>query len=445
MSTHPTTNARPRRTLPRYLLALSLALAGVAVAQPVLVFVMLIADVALGGALDSSNGKAAELVDPDSLWWVALVAWAAALGLSLRDRRASLLPSLRPLATGAIALGLSWLAKVAVSDALLEEWFRLPSGQSSIEYEAQSTPAGVAPLAGTVTRTLTLGYSTRGDVMGLVVTAEGLLFAFRPGKTQVRPVPWSGHAIAASIPLAGLCAIDPDGRGECREAGITPDSTPWQRIDDQPLSALEGTALCGGRLCALRRDGRGRCTSWAESRTGAAIDALGTDLVAITPAFGCTGCAASRDGSARCFLTIPPDPGRRSGVVKGLHGAVRLSSVQERGCGIQEDGALVCWQLDLRAADLGLEGTRPLGDTRVVDVAVGPGHACAVTTQGTIRCWGENSWGALGDGTTEPRTEAVTVVGIGDAKQVAVAGSTSCAVHATGAVSCWGKTPRFGG
>lgn len=72
-------------------------------------------------------------------------------------------------------------------------------------------------------------------------------------------------------------------------------------------------------------------------------------------------------------------------------------------------------------------------------MVIGLQHSCAVTRAGAVRCWGDNDFGQLGDGTTEDRPEGVTVQGLGSgAVAVAVGTRSSCALTAAGQVLCWG-------
>ena len=72
-------------------------------------------------------------------------------------------------------------------------------------------------------------------------------------------------------------------------------------------------------------------------------------------------------------------------------------------------------------------------------VAASEYSSCAVTTTGAVQCWGANMYGQLGDGTTMPQNTPVTVTGLGaTATAVAVAGNHSCALLSDGSVKCWG-------
>ena len=75
-------------------------------------------------------------------------------------------------------------------------------------------------------------------------------------------------------------------------------------------------------------------------------------------------------------------------------------------------------------------------------LSAGVAHTCQVNEDGSIRCWGTNGQGELGDGTRTQRRSSVRVTGITAAIAVAAGGDVlsahSCAVLVTGAVSCWG-------
>ncbi len=65
-------------------------------------------------------------------------------------------------------------------------------------------------------------------------------------------------------------------------------------------------------------------------------------------------------------------------------------------------------------------------------------HACALQPGGTVRCWGDNPFGQLGDGTVNVATTSVAVTGLSDAVAVATGEKHSCALRAGGTVLCWG-------
>ena len=75
----------------------------------------------------------------------------------------------------------------------------------------------------------------------------------------------------------------------------------------------------------------------------------------------------------------------------------------------------------------------------VVAIAAGTAHACAITSAGAVKCWGENGWGQLGDGTSTQRNVPVDVLGLSSGVIAIAAGFRhSCAVRNDGSVWCWG-------
>src|SRR4030095_1172779 len=80
----------------------------------------------------------------------------------------------------------------------------------------------------------------------------------------------------------------------------------------------------------------------------------------------------------------------------------------------------------------------------VVSVSTGAEPACALTSAGSVYCWGRNNAGQLGDGTTTDRAQAVQVSGLSSVAQVALGGLAfgygghSCARKTDGTLWCWG-------
>ena len=79
----------------------------------------------------------------------------------------------------------------------------------------------------------------------------------------------------------------------------------------------------------------------------------------------------------------------------------------------------------------------------VTAIALGGFHTCALLNSGAVRCWGDNGYGQLGDGTPTQRRTPVSVRGITDASAIALGGtilqgSHTCALLDAGAVRCWG-------
>ncbi len=79
--------------------------------------------------------------------------------------------------------------------------------------------------------------------------------------------------------------------------------------------------------------------------------------------------------------------------------------------------------------------TQPLWST----VGIGGGHACAVTQQGALYCWGDNTFGQVGDGTNTQRRSPVRIGTATDWFFAAVGAFHSCAIKQNGKLYCWGQ------
>lgn len=79
------------------------------------------------------------------------------------------------------------------------------------------------------------------------------------------------------------------------------------------------------------------------------------------------------------------------------------------------------------------------GGLQAAEIASGNFHTCARLLDGSVRCWGMNSHGQLGDGTRENRPAPVVVSGVSDVVQIAAEGFRTCAVTGQGELWCWGQ------
>ncbi len=72
-------------------------------------------------------------------------------------------------------------------------------------------------------------------------------------------------------------------------------------------------------------------------------------------------------------------------------------------------------------------------------VAAGRRHTCIITDRQTVKCWGENEDGQLGDGTTLQKSAPADVPGLEGVTELAAGFNHTCARTSLGDVYCWGN------
>jgi len=129
-----------------------------------------------------------------------------------------------------------------------------------------------------------------------------------------------------------------------------------------------------------------------------------------------------------------------------LSAQASITTGRNHTCALLSTGAAICWGSNLNG-QLGdgttanrLTPTEVIGlSSDVTAISGGREHTCALLATGAVTCWGWNEYGQLGDGTTANRLTPIAVTGL-DSDVTAITGGTrhTCALLATGAVTCWG-------
>ena len=115
-------------------------------------------------------------------------------------------------------------------------------------------------------------------------------------------------------------------------------------------------------------------------------------------------------------------------------------------CAIKEEGSLWCWGANVYGQlGTGMSGhaDTPTREATLSSdweqVAVGSKHSCGLKTDGSLWCWGDNSYGQLGTGDTDNRNQPIQEsTGASDWAQVTVGGAHKCAIKEDGSLWCWG-------
>lgn len=255
--------------------------------------------------------------------------------------------------------------------------------------------------------------------------------------------------------------------------------------------------------CALATDGLTRCWGNASAIGDFAMDA-GTDTAAgATPVVlpGVTDvvdiaaatlitCVAHTDGGVECFGFRQPSPEP----VPNVSNAKRIAVGDRRSCAVLADGTAQCWgdgigtgsgdtTLDLGGEkavsvamkqyvgfaltesgrllswgnDINMLGRETSLNTDLTprrvehlppvrDFSASDKHACALSTDGRLFCWGRGDNGALGLGYIRTEYYPVEVLFSGSAwpAQVSASDTHTCARMTDGTLDCWGGSNSIG-
>ncbi len=236
--------------------------------------------------------------------------------------------------------------------------------------------------------------------------------------SSTSPVTVLSGVAGVTLGEAHTCAWLDDGSARCwglNANGQLGDGTTVSSATPVAVAGLAGvTQMVAGvaHTCALLTDGTVQC--WGANAAGELGDGTVTSR----------GTAAS---------------------VSGLTGAQSLAAGYNHTCAVRTGGDVVCWGYNFHG-QLG-DGTRTQRETPVTvaitgaeQLEAGVGHTCARLTAGTVSCWGDNQSGQLADPMVGVRRATPgPISGLSDAVELGGGAYHICARRMNGTLRCWGS------
>lgn len=278
------------------------------------------------------------------------------------------------------------------------------------------------------------------------------------------PNPSAGGTSATfSATVAGYGGGAPIGTVTFSEEGSSLGTTSLSAVGVGRTISSAGPHTCavtaaGGVVC-WGFNGYGQFGDGTDVDSNAPIAAtgLGSEVVAVAAGFE-HSCALTGAGAVYCWgrnefgnLGDGTITDRNTPVIVATlaSGVIAIAAGRHHSCAVMANGTVKCWgsnaqgqvgdgSLDDRAGPVEVSGL-----TGVKAIDAGDSHTCAVTADGSVYCWGSNLHGQLGDGTTDDQTTPVLVSGL-FATAVSAGHSHSCAITTSGGAKCWGKNELGG-
>lgn len=298
------------------------------------------------------------------------------------------------------------------------------------------------------------------------------------GSTAIRQVPVNVLGLSTGVASvdAGTyhtCAVLEGGAAMCWGKGLygqLGDSSTLDRVSPVAVQGIpEGVAKIAtgdSHTCAITKNTGVKC--WGRNESGqlgsnnvtlgysaspVAVVGLGSGAFQLSAGVNHT-CVLAGPGAVQCWgLNTTGQLGNNQKTnayvpvqAQGLTSGVTM--VEAGGfhtCALTGAGGVKCWGYN----SFGQVGTgvKTANELVPVDVAglsagvstisAGGVHTCAVTTGAEVRCWGSNSKGQLGDGSTTQR-EAPTALALQSIRNVIAGNEHTCAVTTAGEALCWG-------
>jgi alpha-tubulin suppressor-like RCC1 family protein len=260
-----------------------------------------------------------------------------------------------------------------------------------------------------------------------------------------------------AIDAGNSCAVTADGKVFCsgqnthNELLLPFDQTSLSAVSIPLNAPAKAIAVGTSHACALSTTGEVYC--WGANFYGQSNPSApdGTGIANITPtklqvtgatqifARGYQSCLINSAKKVSCWggdFYGPKNPD-----LSGLDDIVDLALSYTGVCALSSLGTVKCWGPYTADGVTQLTNFDPievLGLSGIKKIAAGSSHYCAVTSAKTVKCWGNNDYGQLGNGSKISSLSPVNVQGLTNVESIIVGGARSCAKLTDGSLKCWG-------
>jgi len=265
-----------------------------------------------------------------------------------------------------------------------------------------------------------------------------------------------------------MCAILADKTVKCWGAeyylgdGSSFSFTPVTATGISNAEQIASTYGDSGSTCVILSDGTVKC--WGSNNTGQLGDGTTTTRTTavsngITNATSISGryrhfCVSLSDGTVKCWgynangqvgsgNTTTPQTSPVS--VPGINNAIKVSVGEQYSCALLADKTIKCWGYNGNGQLGNGTTTTPqltpatvTGISNAVDISAGAIHTCAILADRTAKCWGYNGYYNLGDGTTTQRPSPVAVQNMTNVARIETGIHQTCAMFLDNTLKCWG-------